>query len=147
MKALALAVGFVLFFACASQPATLGFTQLQFLDKQSHQLKATFEVALALDVQTQAQGLMYRKSMPRNQGMLFVFAENLQTGFWMKNTYISLDMIFMDQQGFIVDIKPNTQPLSEQEIIPIKPYRYCLELNAGMVAQHNIAIGDKMVLP
>lgn len=144
MKGLGLVLCLV--FACASQPTTLGFTQLQFLDKQSHQLKAKFEVALALDVQTQAQGLMYRQHMPASQGMLFIFPENIQTGFWMKNTYISLDMIFMDQQGFVVDIKPNTKPLSEQEITPVKPYRYCLEINAGLVEKFKISIGDKMTI-
>ena len=86
------------------------------------------------------QGLMHRKSMPQNAGMVFVFEENAIHCMWMKNTLIPLSVAFIDEQGAIVNIA-DMQPHSEQSHCASRPARYALEMNLGWFAQHGIKAG------
>ena len=106
-----------------------------------------FQVELAKTPSERAQGLMFRRSLPKNHGMLFLFAYNGQSSFWMKNTLLSLDLIFIDEAGVIVDLIQNAQPLSEAALTPQAPYRYVLEVVAGSVSQNSIQIGDRVTIP
>jgi YVTN family beta-propeller protein len=98
----------------------------------------------------QSIGLMFRKSLEWNNGMLFVFEDESNLSFWMKNTYIPLDMIFVDKDFRIVDINQNAQPCIEEKHCPSysskQPAKYVLEVNAGFVKQNKIKIGDTVDL-
>lgn len=103
-------------------------------------------VEIADNLEEQTVGLMYRTSLEENQGMLFVFENEEQKIFWMKNTKIPLDIIFIDADGVIVDMKENFQPcvVEECEKYYSKPAQYALEVNAGFVEEHGVVIGDSM---
>jgi uncharacterized protein len=88
------------------------------------------------------RGLMYRPQMAENRGMLFVFPGEEERSFWMKNTYIPLDIIFVDAGKKIVTIQDNTQPLSTESVPSYKPARYVIEVNAGFAEKHGIKPGD-----
>jgi len=90
-------------------------------------------------------GLMYRKHKLRdNEGMLFVMRQNYDNSVWMKNTYISLDIIFLDKSMKVVGYKTNTTPLSTKSIKINYPSSYILEINANSVNKLNINIGDRV---
>ncbi len=89
-----------------------------------------------------AQGLMNRREMPADHGMLFVYQKPQQASMWMKNTFLSLDMLFIDEKGRIVQIIPSTTPLSEDNISSKIPVKAVLELLAGTCHKKRIAVGD-----
>lgn len=93
-----------------------------------------------------AQGLMFRKSLSDNQGMLFVFEQEEQYSFWMKNMQIPLDIIWIDKDKRIVDIKANVPPCKEscQGLTPREKAQYVLEVNAGFVEENKVRVGDKV---
>lgn len=103
---------------------------------------------LAIEVadtpQLRATGLMNRQSMPADQGMLFVFENSRPITMWMKNTYIPLDMLFLDETGTVTHVKTNTTPLSEAVISSNGPARYVLELNGGTARRLNVSKGDRL---
>lgn len=103
----------------------------------------TLEVAQTPD--QRSTGLMCREYLAQRQGMLFVFDEASDLSFWMKNTYISLDIIFLDQDFNIVTIHQNALP-NNQDIIysSTQKAKYVIELNAGTTAKFNIKVGDKV---
>ena len=107
-------------------------------------------VDVANDPKEQSKGLMFRKSMEWNTGMLFVNDDVKYLAFWMKNTYIPLDMIFVDKDLRIVDIKEDVQPCLQEDICPSypskQPAKYVLEVNAGFVHQNGIRVGDTLYL-
>lgn len=91
------------------------------------------------------KGLMHQTSLPDNYGMLFVFKEDTQPAFWMRDTLIALDVIFMRVDGTIVQInamQPNTDTAHEARI----PIRYALETAQGWMAQHGVRVGDKCTI-
>ncbi len=89
-------------------------------------------------------GLMFRKTMEENQGMLFIFPAEEMHSFWMRNMNIPLDMIFINAEQRIVTIHKNTKILSEQSYPSTAPAKFVLEVNAGFTDRHNILIGDKV---
>ncbi len=91
------------------------------------------------------QGLMFRESMKENRGMLFIFPTEEYQSFWMKNTIIPLDMIFVNAKRDIVNIHKNTTPYSEQSYPSTSPAKYVIEVNAGFTDKYNIKPGDKIV--
>jgi YVTN family beta-propeller protein len=107
-------------------------------------------VDVANDPKEQSKGLMFRKSMEWNNGMFFVNDDVKYLAFWMKNTYIPLDMIFVDKDLRIVDIKEDVQPCLQEDICPSypskQPAKYVLEVNAGFVHQNGIRVGDTLYL-
>ncbi|HZT52195.1 MAG TPA: DUF192 domain-containing protein [Stellaceae bacterium] len=101
-----------------------------------------FSIELALTPEQQEQGLMYRKALAPDAGMLFVFPETQTATFWMKNTLIPLDMLFIAADGHIADIHERAVPLAETLIASKVPVRAVLELNGGTVARLGIKDGD-----
>jgi YVTN family beta-propeller protein len=97
-----------------------------------------------------ARGLMFKKNLERNNGMLFVYEDDKTRSFWMKNTSIPLDMLFVNSNLTIVDIKENMQPCMEADSCPSyiskQPARFVLELNAGFVQNKTVNVGDHLVL-
>ena len=103
-----------------------------------------FSVEVADDDVERARGLMYRRSMADNSGMLFDFGDEQNITMWMRNTYISLDMLFIDANGRIGHIATNTTPLSDT-IIPSRiKAQFVLEINAGIARQQGIEVGDRV---
>jgi uncharacterized protein len=91
-------------------------------------------------------GLMYRKELPENQGMLFVFPTERDNKFWMKNTYISLDMVFIDKNFEVVGIVQSATPGSLKKLGIDKPSKYVVEVVAGYARKNNLGSGSKFVL-
>jgi uncharacterized membrane protein (UPF0127 family) len=91
------------------------------------------------------QGLMFQRNMDLHAGMLFVFPKTERIAMWMKNTYIPLDMLFMNQHGIIEYIAANTTPFSEAIISPNLPEFAVLELNGGACARLGIKVGDSVI--
>jgi len=110
--------------------------------------QGTAELALEIanTSASRERGLMYRTSLPEDGGMLFVFPEQSEQSFWMKNTLIPLDMLFIDRDGHIVGIHPDAVPLSEAPISVGKPSTYVLEVNGGWAARHGVRPGDTVEL-
>ena len=107
----------------------------------------TYFVEVADTTPKMTKGLMYRKHLNKDSGMIFIFDEThpQPISMWMKNTFISLDMLFVDSSYQIIGIAQNTEPLSLKTISPTKKQtRFVIELNAGEVAKHGIQIGDKI---
>ena len=104
----------------------------------------SFLVEIAANDEERARGLMYRKELPEGRGMLFDFKREQEVGFWMKNTYIPLDMIFIRADGTIRRIAANTEPLSERMVPAGGPVRYVLEVIGGTARKLGIEPGDKV---
>ncbi len=105
-----------------------------------------FDVELATTPYQQAQGLMNRYSLEDNQGMFFIFNNNIQHSFWMKNTYISLDIIFVNEDFKVLQIHENAFPLSEEAILSNEPCKYVLEIKGGLSSKLNIMPNDSIQL-
>ncbi|WP_183450397.1 DUF192 domain-containing protein [Microvirga lupini] len=106
--------------------------------------KQSFRVEVARNDADRAQGLMFRRSMPADQGMLFDFGRVEPVSMWMQNTYLSLDMLFIRPDGTIARIAANTEPLSTRTIPSGEPVLAVLELNAGTTAKLGIKPGDRV---
>ena len=100
-----------------------------------------FEVEVADDPAERSMGLMFREFLPPERGMLFVFERTQPVGFWMKNTKLPLDLIFIGEDGRVKAIRQG-EPMSEAAIAPDGPVRFVLELNAGTAAARGIASGS-----
>ena len=90
------------------------------------------------------RGLMYRRSLAEGRGMLFVFDADGNQSFWMKNTLIPLDLLFIARDGTVVGIHANATPLSTANIAVGKPSRYVLEVPGGWAARHGISAGARV---
>nr|WP_321525660.1 DUF192 domain-containing protein [uncultured Cohaesibacter sp.] len=123
----------------------------EYLSDQTHLIiqsangNSAFVVELALDDATRMKGLMFRTSLADGHGMLFDFDATEPVFMWMKNTYISLDMIFAEEDGTIHHIVKGTTPLSESVIGSAGPVRYVLEVPKGTADKLVIKPGDKML--
>ena len=109
--------------------------------------RAHFSVEIADDAPEQAQGLMHRKKMASSAGMLFIYDAPHRASFWMRNTLIPLDMIFLDKTGTITNIKHNAQPLDETLVDGGEGVLMILEINGGMAKALGISIGNQMRHP
>ena len=106
----------------------------------------SFTIEIADDPGERERGLMFREDMDDDHGMLFVFEDQREVGFWMKNTPMPLDLLFIAQDGTVKAIKQG-EPLSEAVISPGVPVRFVLELKAGIAAKDGIDDGDKAAPP
>jgi len=131
----------------AGAAGCLAASELQPLEIASKSGVHVFAVELASTPQEQATGLMFRRELPEGRGMLFDFHRDQPTSFWMKNTYIPLDMIFIRGDGRILRIAENTVPLSETLIPSGGPVRAGLEVIAGTAKRLGIAPGDRVGHP
>lgn len=108
--------------------------------------KITFSVELAIDDAQRMHGLMYRKNMPADHGMLFDFGESRLVTMWMKNTVLPLDMLFIDEKGVTQTVREHAVPFSEELISSGGDVRYVLELNAGTLKRLGIRAGSRVDL-
>jgi uncharacterized membrane protein (UPF0127 family) len=131
--------------------AWIGATAAQELERLSILVRSgdrhVFHVEVARTHDQRAQGLMYRRSMPADHGMLFDFERVEPVSMWMQNTYIPLDMLFIRPDGTIARIASNTEPLSTRTIPSGEPVLSVLELNAGVASRLGIRPGDKVEHP
>lgn len=116
--------------------------ELEFLKKDTKKVISKIDIEIADDDAKTQQGLMYRKSMEENRGMLFIFKKASAHSFWMKNTLISLDIIFTDENSKIIKIHKNTTPLSTKDLPSGAPTLYVVEVIAGYTDKFGINEGD-----
>lgn len=109
--------------------------------------QARFSVRVADDVAERSQGLMFVESMPLMEGMLFVYPRPQRATFWMRNTLIPLDMIFVAPDGEVLNIHSNAIPLDETTIDGGEGVQYVLELNGGLAERLGITVGDVLQHP
>lgn len=129
-----------------AEPQFTKEAELYFVKNTGDTLDLVFDIEIAETDFEQTTGLMYRKSMEKNRGMLFIYPdERPRGGFYMKNTYIALDLIYLDSNDKIVDINENTKPFSETPVPSVIPAKYVLEVNAGTVENLGLEVGDSMV--
>jgi uncharacterized membrane protein (UPF0127 family) len=137
----------LLAFAFALAPASRAETATEPLTIVGAKGPVTFEVEVMRNDEDRAKGLMYRRYMPENRGMLFDFQVPQPVFFWMKNTYIPLDMVFIRQDGTIARIAEDTEPLSTRTIASGEDVVAVLELNGGAAQRAGIRAGDKVQHP
>lgn len=104
-------------------------------------------VEVARTIKQVEHGLMFRTSVPKNTGMIFLFPKPMQVDFWMKNTLVPLDMLFIDKTGSIISIAKRTTPKSTKHIPSGGEALAVIELAAGEAERLHIAKGDKVVYP
>jgi uncharacterized protein len=154
IRFLVLVPAFLAFFAATVLPATSAAAQqannlVSFsrepLTIQSGGKSHKFSVELALNGRQQRQGLMFRRRMAADAGMLFVYRREEPTSMWMKNTFIPLDMLFIARDGKIRHIAERTVPMSEAVIGSDGAVSAVLELNAGTASRLGLKPGDKVL--
>lgn len=106
-----------------------------------------FRVWLADTAERQSQGLMFVRDLPEDEGMLFVDRESRIWGMWMKNTFIPLDMVFIDARGRVAAIFERTVPHSLKTIAHPRPVKAVLELRGGEAARRGLKVGDRVDHP
>jgi uncharacterized membrane protein (UPF0127 family) len=104
-----------------------------------------FRVELATTVRARAQGLKHRTRLAPDRGMLFVFPDERRAPFWMQDTLIPLDLIFIGGDGRVHEVYADAQPLDLELIAPARPARAVLEINGGLAGQLGIAAGDRVL--
>jgi uncharacterized membrane protein (UPF0127 family) len=104
------------------------------------------QVQLAQDFEQRQIGLMWRKEMPQNEGMLFIFEQPAVQCFWMRNTYLPLTAAFVADDGTIVNLA-DMKPMNDSSHCSNKPVRFVLEMNQGWFAKRNIQAGYKLTGP
>ena len=105
-----------------------------------------FTLELAATDKARQHGLMHRQSLPDNRGMLFVFPDENDRSFWMRNTLIPLDIVYLDAAGKVVSIK-QMKPLDETGVPSDGPAKYAIEMNQGAAAKAGVKVGDVLNIP
>ncbi|MCB0727240.1 MAG: DUF192 domain-containing protein [Ignavibacteriae bacterium] len=123
------------------EPAFKKEGELEFMKNEKEPLKK-IEIEIAENDAERTQGLMYRKSMDDTKGMLFIFQREEPQSFWMKNTIIPLDIIYVNSKREIVKIYKNTTPFSENSLPSGKPATYVVEVAGGYTDRYGIKEGD-----
>lgn len=141
----------LIFIACKDDKKAIKQTEVTFtkegeltIFKASDSTQVLLDIEIAdtdFDIQT---GLMYRNSMKKNQGMLFVFEDERERFFYMKNTKIPLDLIYISADTTIVSFQKNAKPFDESSLPSNAPAKFVLEVNAGLVDTWRIAVGDSL---
>jgi len=120
--------------------------ELYFISAEKDTLKH-LEIETAISSYEQQTGLMYRKQMQENRGMLFIYEnERPRPNFYMKNTYIPLDLIYINSNNIVVDINREAKPLDISPIPSQAPAQYVLEVNGNKAKSWNISKGDSIIL-
>lgn len=146
---LILGTSFLNLYSCKEDKKVIKQTEVSFkkeaelsIFKVSDSTEVILDIEIAdTDYETQT-GLMYRDSMLKNQGMLFVFEDVTKRYFYMKNTKIPLDIIYIDANKTIVSFQKNAKPFDESSLPSKVPAKYVLEVNAGLVDAWGISVGD-----
>ncbi len=111
------------------------------IDIRTDRGDVSYSVEIADDLEERARGLMFREEMPRDAGMIFIYPEAQPMAFWMKNTPLPLDIIFISRRGVICGIAENTTPFSEKSIPSGCAAQVALEVNAGEAAAQGLRRG------
>lgn len=106
-----------------------------------------WDISLAGDPESRSRGLMFVRQLPPKSGMLFRFDETREVSMWMKNTFIPLDMVFLDDAGIVQHIHREAVPQSLDIISSIKPVRFVLEINGGEAARLGLRVQQQMQHP
>ena len=123
---------------------TLSYTaSVDFIDSNGNNI-STVEVAVADDDETRSEGLMDVYELPGDAGMLFIFDDESPRSFWMANTPLSLDILFVNAEMEIIRIHRQTSPYSRENILSEGPAKYTIEVNAGYTQQHDIMEGMRV---
>lgn len=144
---LAVALSALAAVAAGIAPTTARAAERQVLEIATRTGVHVFSVELAATDAERAKGLMFRKQLPEGEGMLFDFKRDETISMWMRNTYVSLDMMFITADGRIHRIAENTEPMSERIIPSGGPVRAVLEVVAGTARKLGIAPGDRVGHP
>jgi uncharacterized membrane protein (UPF0127 family) len=152
MRRLSLALaGAALVTACASTPARPQDPLPALAQAEVRAVTGTgthhFKVWIAADDRSRARGLMFVRELPPDRGMLFLFEYPQEAAFWMKDTYLSLDLVFIDATGMVLNIAPDARPFSLEPILSDGPVIAVLELSAGTARRIGLAPGDRIHLP
>ena len=139
-RALLVGVG-LLVFTAAAHAELVTFTKSKLLITTAKG-QFPFDIELALTPPQMAQGLMYRRTLAVDAGMLFDYGDPQPISMWMKNTFIPLDMIFVAKDGKVVDLHERAVPMSLDTIESKMPAKAVIEVNAGTIARLGIRIGD-----
>jgi uncharacterized membrane protein (UPF0127 family) len=126
------------------RPAAMSGATIETLEIVAQSGVHHFSVEVVATEDERQKGLMFRKELPHGKGMLFDFKTDAPVSFWMKNTYVSLDMIFIRSDGRIASIAENTEPLSERMVPSAGPVRAVLEVVAGTTRKLGIRPGDRV---
>jgi len=130
-----------LLYACTSSSAP----QLVVYSQNGTPIQVSVEIVATPE--KRSFGLMYRKDLPESHGMLFLFPREQPLSFWMKNTPLPLDIIFINAAHTIVSIAANTTPFSEEPLPSGPPAQFVLEVNAGFCQRHDITVGSRIEMP
>lgn len=140
--------------ACSPQPAPKKsqaagleaiFERDQLVIISSDGSRHDFDIYVATELEQQRRGLMFVRDLPERTGMLFVYDDAAIRSMWMKNTFISLDIVFARADGTVSSVIHNTEPRSLRSLSAIEPVRFVLELNAGVARRYNIDSGSRLV--
>ena len=127
------------------EPSFVKEGALAFLNATQQDTLRHISVEVADNDAERAQGLMYRTKMEDSQGMLFIFPQEAPRSFWMKNTKIPLDIIYVDGNKQIVTLHQGVMPYSEKSLPSSKPAQYVIEVNAGFTGRYGIQEGDRVM--
>jgi uncharacterized membrane protein (UPF0127 family) len=146
-------VSFILFLSCKEDTNRIIKTEavtfvkegtLAINKAQTDSVLVRLDIEIAESDYETETGLMYRKSMGENQGMLFIFPDIRQHFFHMKNTEFGLDIIFLDENLKIVSFQENAKPFDEKLLPSLVPVKYALEVNSGLAEKWLLEVGDKV---
>ncbi len=118
--------------------------ELKIVRASNDSILKTIDIEIADNNYERETGLMYRNTMQKNQGMLFIFDNEQYLAFYMKNTIIPLDILYINANNTIVDIYKSTTPYSNEALPSKSIAKYVLELNAGLADEWQIEIGDSI---
>jgi uncharacterized membrane protein (UPF0127 family) len=119
--------------------------ELAFIDAESDEILFQIDIEVASNDIERARGLMFRAEMEENHGMLFLFGQEHIQSFYMRNTLIPLDIIYINSRMTIVDIYKDTKPLDETSLPSANPAQFVVEINAGLCEKYGLKIGDFII--
>lgn len=146
-------VGAILLHSCKEEPKKVIKTEpvafkkegeLTLFRAETDSVLGKLDIEIADNEYETETGLMYRQEMQNDQGMLFVFQDQAMHSFYMKNTEFALDIIFIKSDMSVASFQENAQPLSEASLSSKVPVQYVLEVNAGLVEEWGLAVGDSI---
>lgn len=149
-KILVSSIVVIILFSCKEENKTIVKTEQKFKKEGALQIHKDSLETISLDIEVADDeyerqiGLMHRASLEENQGMLFIFDEESQRSFYMKNTYIPLDILFINADNKIVSFTENAEPTDETSLPSKAPAKYVLEINGGLIERWGLEIGDEI---
>ena len=126
------------------EPKFMKEGELFIMESPASDTLAVFDIEIAEQPTERNYGMMYRKSMDPNMAMLFIMDREEPQSFWMKNTYVSLDIIYINENMEVVSIQKNARPLDETSLPSGEPAKYVLEVKGGLSDKLNLKKGDKI---